>query len=112
MKTIHTLALGPILTITAGLANAAPRGWDNGPRQPEHRYDSRAGYRTPPHRNHRQSIEVKAQLRLRQLGYYHGGIDGDFGRGSVRALVRFQRDHRLPVTARLDSRTLRSLRIL
>ena len=118
MKIINTLALGAILTFTAGFANAAPRGKaiEIDYRQDEHRKDDHRGDknkdREPPRREHHQSTETKAQIRLRELGYYHGAIDGDFGRQSTRALVRYQRDKHLPVSARLDTRTLRSLRIL
>lgn len=55
--------------------------------------------------------ERDAQLRLRQLGYYYGPIDGIIGRGSQRAIVRFQRDYHLPPTGWLDHRTLRALRV-
>ncbi|MFD0893125.1 peptidoglycan-binding protein [Luteolibacter ambystomatis] len=55
------------------------------------------------------SLEARAQLRLRSMGYYRGPIDGDFGYGSRRALARFQRDHRLRITGWLDWSTRRAL---
>lgn len=55
--------------------------------------------------------EARAQQRLRELGYYRGPVDGDFGRNSRNALARFQRDNRLRPTGSLDERTLRALRI-
>ena len=55
--------------------------------------------------------EARAQQRLRELGYYRGPIDGDFGRGSRAALSRFQRDRGLRPTGWLDERTIRALRI-
>ncbi|MBK1883180.1 peptidoglycan-binding protein [Luteolibacter pohnpeiensis] len=107
MKTIHILALGATLSLTTVIANAAPH---------DNRYDQ--NYRAEPYQKERKpaprkhiSIETKAQIRLRELGYYRGAIDGDFGPQSTRALVRYQRDHRLPATARLDTRTLRSLKL-
>ena len=112
MKTITTLAV--ILTFAADFANAAPRGraievnYRQGDYRQDHNYNDRAQRR----HGHYQSTETKAQIRLRELGYYRGAIDGDFGRQSTRALVRYQRDHRLPVSARLDRRTLRSLRLI
>jgi hypothetical protein len=54
-------------------------------------------------------VATQAQVRLRQLGYYRGSIDGIIGRGSRSAIVRFQQDRWLPVTGSLDSRTLRAL---
>jgi len=55
------------------------------------------------------SVEAQAQLRLRHLGYYYGPIDGSFGYGSQRALIRFQQDHYLPASGYLDWRTRRAL---
>lgn len=57
------------------------------------------------------SREARAQLRLRQLGYYRGSIDGSIGRGTRYAIIRFQADRRLPRTGYLDWRTLRALGI-
>ncbi len=57
------------------------------------------------------STEARAQLRLRELGYYRGSIDGSFGYGSRSALTRFQRDYRLRPTGWLDERTRRALRL-
>ena len=57
------------------------------------------------------SVEARAQLRLRELGYYRGAIDGSFGRGSKAALARFQRDNGIRPTGWLDERTRRALRI-
>lgn len=83
-------------------------------------YGDRGGYRGG-YRDHEDcgryerrrpmSLEARAQLRLRQSGYYYGPIDGDFGYGSRRALYRFQRDRHLPMTGYLDWRTRRALGI-
>ena len=54
-------------------------------------------------------VLVSAQTRLSKLGYYRGAIDGDFGPQTSAAIRNFQIDSGLPVTGRLDSRTLRSL---
>lgn len=76
---------------------------------PRHDYhDDRHDYRHD-HRHRPMSLEARAQLKLRQYGYYRGPIDGSFGRGSRYALMQFQRDHRLPRTGALDRRTLRAL---
>lgn len=100
MKPFITLAFATVFTLSAGIAEAQP-GYG--------RDRDRHGY----HHDHGRPtrIEARAQLRLRQLGYYRGAIDGSFGKNSRKALVRFQRDHRLPMTARLDYRTIRALRL-
>ncbi len=97
------------MIFSLGSAEAAP-WWNWGRDSHRHSHRHGHGHRYDHHRSH-QRLEVKAQTRLRQLGYYHGRIDGDFGRGSRAALVRFQRDYRLPMTGRLDARTIRALRI-
>lgn len=60
----------------------------------------------------REKKEIRAQLALRQLGYYRGPIDGDIGPYTSRAILRFQRDRGLPMTGWLDVRTLRALGVL
>jgi hypothetical protein len=56
------------------------------------------------------SLETDVQSALADRGYYHGEIDGVIGDGTRRAVRRFQRDAGLPVTGRIDSRTVRALR--
>lgn len=107
MKLIPTSILGAMM-IAMGSADAAP--WWSRQREPQRHTHRDHGHGHRHDRTH-QRIEVKAQIRLKQLGYYRGTIDGQFGRGSRTALVRFQRDHRLPMTGRLDARTIRALRI-
>lgn len=116
MKTTTSLAATVILLATSALAGAAPWGSNySSSRSPDsgrydQRYDrgdSRGGY----HHGHRMSLEARAQMRLRQLGYYRGPIDGDFGRGSRHALISFQYRTGLRPTGWLDSRTLRALRL-
>lgn len=50
-----------------------------------------------------------AQADLRTLGAYDGPVDGLWGPETTAAVERFQRDHRLTVTARLDDVTLTAL---
>jgi len=50
-----------------------------------------------------------AQERLAREGYYGGAIDGLLGRGTRRAILRYQRDHGLRVTGYLTTDTLQSL---
>jgi hypothetical protein len=49
------------------------------------------------------------QADLTKLGYYHGAIDGLFGRDTRDALARYQTDHHLAVTGTLTTETLRTL---
>jgi len=121
MKNITTLALAAILVSSAGVAQAGPFDFLFRPAQQQERHDHRQDDRRGDWRDdrrddrydgpRRERIEAQAQRRLRELGYYRGPIDGDFGRGSRNSLARFQRDSRLPATARLDDRTLRALRL-
>lgn len=110
MKTITTLLAGTFLALAAVPANAqySDRRYDD--RYQDRRYDDRSYDRRPDYGpSHR--TKVRAQLRLRQLGFYRGPIDGDIGYGTRRAIARFQRHYGLPATGWLDSRTLRALRI-
>lgn len=56
-----------------------------------------------------QSLPAAVQRQLAKRGYYKGEIDGEFGSGSRSALRRFQRDHRLEETGRIDESTLNAL---
>lgn len=77
------------------------------PRLPEYRPPVYQPQATP-----RERKEVQAQIRLRQLGYYRGPIDGAIGPYTSRAISLFQNDQRLPVTGWLDVRTLRALGVI
>ncbi len=124
MKNIPTLALGALLLASAGTAAAGPLDFLFGPSKPqpprhEERHDGRHDDRRDDRRDDRfdndrrrpMRTEARAQQRLRDLGYYRGPVDGQFGRGSQSALARFQRDNRLRATGYLDERTVRALRI-
>ncbi|MFT4175138.1 MAG: peptidoglycan-binding domain-containing protein [Luteolibacter sp.] len=103
MKPFIAIAFATLFTLSS--SNVAEA-------QSRYGYGHGHGYRDSGHDRHRLNrVEARAQQRLRQLGYYRGRIDGSFGPQSRRALVRFQRDHRLPMSGRLDYRTLRALRI-
>lgn len=118
MKTIPILALGAILIGSAGMAEAGPLDFlfKKHEQRHDHRHDHRNDRdRHDRHDDHRHrprmSTEARAQLKLRELGYYRGPIDGSFGRSSRAALTRFQRDRHLRPTGWLDERTVRALRI-
>jgi surface antigen len=52
---------------------------------------------------------LKAQQRLRDLGFYQRGIDGVWGRGTMTAVGNFQQTKGLTRTSRLDDPTLAAL---
>src|SRR3954467_7288101 len=57
------------------------------------------------------SPEIRdVQSRLRTLGAYSGPVDGLWGPETQAGVERFQRDHRLAITARLDDATMDALR--
>ena len=55
------------------------------------------------------SLPQAVQRQLSKKGYYKGGIDGQFGPASRNALSRFQHDHNLKETGRIDEDTLDAL---
>lgn len=54
---------------------------------------------------------AKAEAKLAGLGYYKGGVDGEYGPAIQQAIQQFQADNGLPVSGRLDLKTLSSLGI-
>jgi hypothetical protein len=56
------------------------------------------------------SIEVLVQSALARRGYYEGQVDGVIGPGTRSAIREFQRDNGLPVTGRIDSQLVQTLR--
>jgi hypothetical protein len=54
---------------------------------------------------------AKAQAKLAGLGYYHGPVDGNYGPSTAQAVQQFQADNNLPVSGRLDLKTLAILGI-
>ncbi|PYK88067.1 MAG: hypothetical protein DMF47_01135, partial [Verrucomicrobia bacterium] len=55
------------------------------------------------------STVAAAQEQLARQGYYRGEIDGVFGPETRRAIVRYQSDHGLRATGRLNTDTLHAL---
>ncbi|MDB6078217.1 MAG: putative peptidoglycan binding protein [Akkermansiaceae bacterium] len=108
MKTTLNLAVAAVILSLSGLAEARPYHHDRGPVVVTPGYGAGHGGGRP---HHRMSLQARAQLRLRELGFYRGPIDGAFGPGSRRALVRFQQRRGLAVTGWLDVQTQRALRL-
>jgi hypothetical protein len=54
---------------------------------------------------------AKAEAKLAGLGYYKGSVDGEYGPVIQSAIQQFQQDNGLPVSGRLDLKTLSSLGI-
>jgi hypothetical protein len=54
-------------------------------------------------------LATSVQSKLAQQSYYRGPIDGVIGSGSLQAIRRFQSDHGLPVTGRIDPKLLKAL---
>jgi peptidoglycan hydrolase-like protein with peptidoglycan-binding domain len=57
-------------------------------------------------------VVVGVQTLLTRWGYYHSGIDGDFGPGTFAAVRAFQARSGIMPTGRLDMATLAALRLL
>lgn len=58
----------------------------------------------------RSNIVAEAQRHLNELGYEAGEVDGRLGPTTRSAILRFQRDQRLPATGRADEGLLHTLR--
>ena len=57
------------------------------------------------------NLAVSVQTKLANQGYYHGQVDGIVGSGTIEAIRRFQADHRLKATGKIDPNLLKSLGI-
>ena len=55
------------------------------------------------------SIVAAAQGQLARQGYYRGELDGVFGPETRRAIMRYQSDHGLRATGRLNTDMLQAL---
>lgn len=116
MKNIPILALAAVLLASVSPAVAGPFNFlfkqQHQQQHDHHRHEDRRDVREYRDERRRPSIEYRAQLRLRELGYYRGRIDGSFGRRSQSSLARFQRDNRLRPNGNLNKNTLRALRLI
>jgi len=59
----------------------------------------------------RSSHVLEVQKRLKKNGYYQGSLDGIYGEGMKSALIKFKKDHGLPVTHDVDWATYKALDI-
>jgi hypothetical protein len=57
------------------------------------------------------NLAMSVQTKLAEQGYYHGQVDGVIGSGTMEGVRRFQSDHGLKVTGKIDPKLLRSLGI-
>ncbi|MBQ6288131.1 MAG: peptidoglycan-binding protein [Clostridia bacterium] len=51
----------------------------------------------------------EVQKRLKELGYYKGSADGDFGPATEKAVIAFQKDHGLTADGKVGEKTLSKL---
>jgi len=86
-----------------------PYGYDAGAYQDDADYYSQGAYDSSD--QNADSTVVAAQEQLARQGYYRGEIDGVFGPETRRAIMRYQSDHGLRVTGRLNMDTLHALRL-
>jgi Putative peptidoglycan binding domain len=84
-----------------------PGYYDSDAYQGEEYYDQN-GYESSV--QNADSTVAAAQEQLAREDYYRGEIDGIFGLETRRAIIRYQSDHRLPATGRLNTDTLQALR--
>ena len=54
-------------------------------------------------------LAMSVQTKLANQGYYHGQVDGIVGSGSIEAIRRFQADHGLKATGKIDPKLLKAL---
>lgn len=118
MKNFITPLITLLVLVTSGVADAAPWSPFGSYRAHESsRHDSHYD-RDRDSRDYRRDdrrrpmrLEARVQLRLRELGFYRGPIDGSFGRGSRYALSRFQHSRGLRPSGVLTESTIRALRL-
>ena len=81
-----------------------PQGYasqDNDPQDNGSQYDA----------EYWNNLAMSVQTKLADQGYYHGQIDGVIGSGTIDAVRKFQADHGLPTTGRIDAQLLNALGI-
>ena len=89
--------------------------WDNNYWYPAYGYDpyfSTYAYDAPIYGYNDQEpgqVIANVQAELQRLGYEPGGVDGEFGPMTRRAILDYQQDNGLPVTGEIDETTLNAL---
>lgn len=58
------------------------------------------------------SLVTQVQEGLAKAGYYRGTVDGIIGPMTRDAIARYQTDHHIPVTSRIDESLLQSLGLI
>ncbi|PYK09459.1 MAG: hypothetical protein DME65_11910 [Verrucomicrobia bacterium] len=90
--------------------NPSPQSQDNSDRQPEiNAAIAGFGYRSAPARTDIRTGIAELQRQLTMHGYYHGRIDGRYGRQTALALREFRFASGLPATGHLDMSALDAL---
>jgi hypothetical protein len=84
-----------------------PYGYDAGTYEGDTDYYNQGAYDSSD--QNADSTVAAAQEQLARQGYYQGEIDGIFGPETRRAIMRYQSDHGLRVTGRLNMDTLQTL---
>ena len=57
------------------------------------------------------NLAMSVQTKLADQGYYHGQVDGVIGSGTIEAVRKFQADHGLARTGKIDPKLLNALGI-
>jgi peptidoglycan hydrolase-like protein with peptidoglycan-binding domain len=70
------------------------------------------GYGTTTGLGYNTGTLRQAQTALRQLGYYQGTVDGQFGQETQNALQNYQLKTNRPVNGLLDRQTLSQLGVV
>ena len=89
--------------------------WDNNYWYPAYGYDpyfSTYTYDAPIYGYNDQEpgqVIANVQAELQRRGYEPGGVDGEFGPMTRRAILDYQQDNGLPVTGEIDETTLNAL---
>jgi hypothetical protein len=58
-----------------------------------------------------KNLAMSVQTKLADQGYYHGQVDGVIGSGTIDAVRKFQADHGLTTTGKIDPQLLNALGI-
>lgn len=51
----------------------------------------------------------QVQKKLKELGFYKGSVDGDFGEGTQKAVIAFQKQYKLTADGKVGSQTMEKL---